>query len=85
MRSSHYLSNAPIKSTPGQLPRIRTEEVLEVSLPLPELGEQRHIAAELRRRLTTIDIMNASIQAEHEAIEALPAALLRRAFEDLAA
>lgn len=35
MRSSHYLSNAPIDSTPGQLPRIRTEEVLTVPVPAP--------------------------------------------------
>jgi restriction endonuclease S subunit len=84
MRSSHYLSSAPIESTPGQLPRIRTEEVLAVPVPLPELGVQRRMAANLRRHLAMIDAMEASIRAEQEAIEALPAALLGRAFDDVA-
>ena len=43
------------------------------------------IVAELRERLAAIDAMDVSIRAEREAIEALPAALLRRAFQDLAA
>ncbi len=52
---------------------------------VPPIGDQRRIAAELREQIAVIDAMEASIQAEREAIEALPAALLRRAFEDLAA
>jgi type I restriction enzyme S subunit len=52
---------------------------------VPGIDEQRRIAAELRERLATIDAMEVSIRAEQEAIEALPAALLRRAFQDLAA
>jgi type I restriction enzyme S subunit len=47
---------------------------------VPEIDEQRRIAAELRERLATIDTMAKSIEAEREAIEALPAALLREAF-----
>lgn len=57
----------------------------QVSVPAPDLSQQRRIAADLRKRLTEIDAMEASIQAEREAIDALPAALLRRAFEDFAA
>ena len=52
---------------------------------VPNVSEQRRIAAELSERLAAIDAMDAAIRAEREAIEALPAALLRRAFEDLAA
>src|SRR5712692_4427665 len=44
MRSPVYLARAPIKATPGQLPRIRTEEVAAVILDLPPLPEQRRIA-----------------------------------------
>jgi Restriction endonuclease S subunits len=52
---------------------------------VPPIGEQRRIAAELRERLAVIDAIEASVRTEREAIEALPAALLRRAFDGLAA
>ena len=52
---------------------------------IPPIAEQRRIAAELRERLATIDQMTRAIDAQLEAIEALPAALLRRAFEEIEA
>lgn len=52
---------------------------------VPAIDEQRRIVAELTERLAAIAAMDVSIRAEQEAIEALPAALLRRAFQDLAA
>ena len=70
-------------------PRVSTRSTSQnlgrVCVPIPSLGEQRRIAAELRERLAMIDAMEASIRAEQEAIDALPAALLRRAFDGLAA
>lgn len=61
-------------------PTVRTFRVC-----VPPIEEQRRISAELRERLVSIDAMDSSIRAEQEAIEALPAALLRRAFSDIAA
>ena len=52
---------------------------------IPPLAEQRRIAAELRERLATIDAMTRAIEAQREAIDALPAALLKRAFEEIEA
>lgn len=52
---------------------------------VPAIDDQRRIVAELSERLAAIDAMGVSIRAEQEAIEALPAALLRRAFQDIAA
>jgi type I restriction enzyme, S subunit len=52
---------------------------------IPPFAEQRRIAAELRERLATIDQMTHAIDTQLEAIEALPAALLRRAFEEIEA
>lgn len=51
----------------------------------PSIAEQRRISARLRERLASIDAMESASRAEREAIYALPAALLRRAFEDRAA
>lgn len=65
--------------------KITKSLLLNVGIPLPPLEEQLRITAELRRRLATTNAIETAIRAEREAIEALPAALLRRAFEDAAA
>ena len=56
-----------------------------LEVPLPAASEQRRLAAELDERLAVIGAMEASLRAEQQAIETLPAALIRRAFEDRAA
>ena len=43
------------------------------------------LADHLRERLATIDQMTRAIDGQLEALEALPAALLRRAFEEIEA
>jgi type I restriction enzyme S subunit len=81
MRSPVYLARAPIGSTPGQLPRIRTEEVSSVEVNLPPLSEQRGIVAMLAELMATAERACGALQEELATISKLPAALLRRAFE----
>lgn len=69
-------------TTIAHLPAVR---LAGLKVRLPSLNEQRRIAAELREELRVIKAMDMSIQVEREAIEALPAALLRRTFDRLAA
>lgn len=57
----------------------------DLDIPIPPLEEQLQITEELQVRLASIDAMKSAIRAEQEAIDALPAALLRLAFEGLAA
>lgn len=45
LRSDQFLRTAPIDSTPGQLPRIRSGEIAGTPIALPALDEQRRIAA----------------------------------------
>lgn len=52
---------------------------------IPPIATQRRIALELRERLATINQMTAAISEQREAIDALPAAFLRRAFEEIEA
>jgi len=80
MRSATYLNRAPITTTPGQLPRIRTEEVASVEINLPPLPMQRRILARLGDQLTQAQKTSAALEAQLAAIEQLPGALLRRAF-----
>ncbi|MBF6604848.1 MAG: restriction endonuclease subunit S [Chloroflexi bacterium] len=68
-------------TTIAHLPAIR---LAGLTVRLPLIDEQRRIAAELRDRLAAIDSMTQAIEAELETIEALPAAMLRRAFADVA-
>lgn len=80
MRSSTYLKRAPIKTTPGQLPRIRTEEVATVEIDLPPLEEQQRIVTLLKEQMTSVGRTRQAVQTQLDGINQLPAALLRQAF-----
>lgn len=80
MRSQLYLDRAPIDTTPGQLPRIRTEEVSAVELSLPPLSEQHRIAAMLKEKMAEVERLRKVLVGQLNAINKLPGALLHRAF-----
>jgi type I restriction enzyme S subunit len=80
MRSPVYLERAPIQTTPGQLPRIRTEEVAIVKIGLPSLSEQHRIAMILAEKLSVADQAQKGAKSTLKTINKLPSALLRRAF-----
>jgi restriction endonuclease S subunit len=80
MRSSTYLDRAPIDTTPGQLPRIRTEEVVSVEINLPSLQEQHHIASMITEQNEASQQVRKSLQDQLDAINEFPVTLLRQAF-----
>jgi restriction endonuclease S subunit len=80
MRSSTYLDRAPIDTTPGQLPRIRTEEVASVEINLPQLQEQRRITSLISEQMVAAHQVRESLQDQLDAINTLSATLLRQAF-----
>ena len=49
-------------------------------IPLPPLSEQKRIVAILNEQMNTIEQVRHAAEVELAAINALPAALLRRAF-----
>jgi type I restriction enzyme S subunit len=67
-------------SSQSQLPRIRTEEVASVELNLPPLADQRHIAAQLSSQMASAERLRQTLAEQLDAINRLPAALLREAF-----
>lgn len=70
--------------TASGIHKINLGNLAQVVVPLPPMETQRRIASELRARLDAIDTAVAATDEELEAIEALPAALLRRAFNSVA-
>ena len=80
MRSPTYLSRAPIDTTPGQLPRIRTDEVAGVPINLPALDAQRAIARRIQRVIHEQLHLRAAIAQKLAALDHLPASLLSQAF-----
>lgn len=62
-------------------PRLNLGEVKALILPLPPLSEQHRIVAEVERRLSVIDELEATIAANLKRAERLRQAILKRAFE----
>jgi len=59
---------------------VKPAVLMDLSLPLPPLPEQQCIAALLDDAMARVQAARSAAQAELDAIAALPAALLRRAF-----
>ena len=73
----HFVESA--STSAGQL-TINRDTLNMLPLPLPPLAEQRRLAARLRGQMDAAEKARAAAEAELAAINALPAALLRRAF-----
>ena len=80
MRSPVYLEHAPVDASPGQLPRIRTEEVASVEINLPPLNQQRALVAQIENEFTETTALKQTLSARFAALDHMPAALLREAF-----
>jgi type I restriction enzyme S subunit len=63
----------------GQV-NVSASTMFNMPIPHPQLNEQRRIAALLREQIAAAEKVRAAVEEELNAINALPAALLRRAF-----
>ncbi len=61
-------------------PAVNDSQVKVQQIPLPPLAEQKRIAALLNDQMAAVDKARAAAESELDAIDAMPAALLRRAF-----
>ncbi len=64
----------------GSMKKITREQIQAEEIPAPPFGEQECVARSLKRQLADIERIRETIEKECSAINALPAALLRRAF-----
>ena len=68
-------------SNTTNISNLKVSDLIEFDIPLPPLEEQKRIASELDDKLAGVKLAEASIQQELDTIEAMPAALLRKAFK----
>jgi type I restriction enzyme S subunit len=61
-------------------PNINAQELKSLEIPLPPLSIQQRIATELKDKMTYAEKLCISIEKQLEAINALPQAILRKAF-----
>jgi len=80
MRSETFLRRSEIVTTTGQLPRISIDEIAAVPIELPPIDDQRRISADLSLQLQASESLIARCREQLAIVEALPAALLRAAF-----
>ncbi len=62
------------------VPHVSPRQVASIEMPAAPVRQQREIAAGLRERLARIDQIADGVDTQRRAVEALPMALLRRAF-----
>jgi len=59
---------------------IKREDLENLPVPLPPLSEQKRIAAVLREQMGAVERAKRAIEEQLEAIQRLPAAILKKAF-----
>ena len=78
--SSRFVINLSRLVQGALYPAVTDKQVYDQNIPLPPIAEQKRIVAILNDRFSAIETARQALQAQLEAIEALPAALLRQAF-----
>ena len=81
LRSPTFLERAPITETPGQLPRIRLDEVLSVRLRLPQPAEQKRTASRLSDQLL-VARASEEVEGQVRLSSALATAAMQSCFGD---
>ena len=82
MQSEDFIRNLSDLVKGSLYPAVSDQQVRAQKIPLPPLAEQQRIAARLREQLAVAEAARQAAKAQLAAIEKLPAALLREAFDN---
>ncbi|MEW5717198.1 MAG: hypothetical protein AB1817_01085, partial [Chloroflexota bacterium] len=75
-----FTKYADEQSRRARMPKLNREQLFAWNAPAVPLSEQKRIAAQIKQQMKHACQLRASAQAQLDAINALPAAYLRRAF-----
>jgi restriction endonuclease S subunit len=78
--SEPFTTYAESESQRARMPKLNRDQLFAYAAPLPPLPKQKQIAAILREQMSVVENTRAAAQEELNTINALRAALLRRAF-----
>lgn len=76
----YFHSQADSEAVGAIFRNLTTDQIRNFSFALPKINDQQRIATHLNEKLTECDRLKQTLQEQLEAINQLPAALLRRAF-----
>ena len=80
-RSRLFLDWRDGQARGSNIQNLRFSQIGQIPIPLPPLAEQKRIAAILKEQMAAVDKARTAAEEELKTINALPAALLRRAFQ----
>ena len=85
---NYALNSDPVRKRSRQMvhgvgrPRLNLGEIKSIVIPLPPLAEQHRIVAEIERRLSVVDELEATVAANLRRAARLRQSILQRAFSD---
>ncbi len=85
VRTPEFVSSLTELTKGALYPAVNDKQVFSQFISLPPKGEQRRIAARLREQMAEVERARAAVQAQLDAAQSLPAALLRAIFTSPAA
>lgn len=74
-----------VARTSSGIHKVNLRGLAAIAIPVPSLARQRSMVAGLAVDLATLGAMRGAVETQREAAEALPGALLRRAFAEIEA
>jgi ATP sulfurylase (sulfate adenylyltransferase) len=75
-----FTNYADTESRRARMPKLNREQLLGWPMPLPKIEIQRRIVAQLNEQMSSAERLVKALEAQLEAIQALPVIILRRAF-----
>ena len=78
--SRSFTEYAISESQRARMPKLNRDQLFGWKFPVPLLAVQRRVIAYINQQMQTAQLAIASLREELQTIEALPAALLHRAF-----
>ena len=80
VRTPEFVSNLTELTKGALYPAVNDKQVFSQFISLPPLAEQRRLSAQLREQMAEVERARSAVQAQLDAAQTLPAALLRAIF-----